>query len=153
MLFDKQVTLADTRSGYVPFAVLAERFAENPDPLLAEMGGSRVDVAIGVDRTMYQLEVQQAAGSVNVTVSWVKAETSSRRPKPGVSVPIAGEVPVTLPAAVSSLCSTFGLSAEDVWKNGVDLLAFWEGSQANERLELPMSRDWSRYSLSQLHAH
>jgi hypothetical protein len=151
-LFEEQLTNAVIPTDFVHPSFLAARFREHPDHLLAEMGGTRVEVAIGVDRTMYQLEVAIPNDqSAELTATWVVAETSMRRPKPSTSVrKLSNKVPVTLDAAITSLCETFGLCKDTVLKAGVNLLAFWEGIEANERLELPMSKDWHRYSLANM---
>lgn len=147
MLFAEQLTPDDTARGFVPLAVLAQRFEARPDPMLASMGGCRVDVAIGIDRTVYQLELALNPATGQVAVSWVRADTVSRKLKDGKPVALGDAVPVTLEAAVTSMCETFGLKPQDVWNKGVDLLAFWEANEVSDQLELPMSRSWNRHSL------
>lgn len=153
-LFEDHLPREFVSLDFVRASALAECFKTSPDPLLAEMGGSRVEVAIGLDRNIYQLEVSMPTGSdAPFMVQWVKSETAMRRLKPGVAVPLAfDKVPVTLDAAISSLCETFGLCKERVVKAGVNLLAFWESIAAVDQLELPMSKDWTRYSLAHLAA-
>lgn len=150
MLFEQLAPTDITPDGFVATEVLTQRLQGQPDPLLAQLGGTRVDVAIGIDRNAYQLEVTVCQDSGQVTVSWVKADTVNRKVKEGgAAVPVGEYVPATQEAALKSLCTAFGLSEEEVRKKGVDLLAFWAGVEANERLELPLSRDWKRFSLAQ----
>lgn len=148
MLFEQQLTAKDTSLGFVDLQTLAERFAQNPDPVLDEMGGSRVDIAIGIGRTVYQLKVRQTAGHAQVQVNWLKADTTARRLKESAACVALQAVPVTLDSAVKSLAQAFDLSEQEVWKEGVDLLAYWQEAQAHDRLELPMSREWHRHSLA-----
>lgn len=151
-LFQEQLGTASVPTEYVHPALLAERFKARPDPLLAELGGTRVEVAIGIDRTVYQLEVRLPdSENEQLCAYWVKADTKARRVKEGVATPLENnKVPVTLNAAINSLCTTFGLGRDAVLKAGVNLLAFWEKSEAGDHLEIPMSTDWARFSLANM---
>lgn len=151
-LFKEQMGTAAVPSDFVSPSLLADRFRACPDPLLTEFGGNRVEVAIGLGRDVYQLEVSVPAGTnAAVIAQWTKADTQARRVKEGVPISLDNnKIPVTLNAAITSLCATFGLCRETVIKAGVNLLAFWEGNEVGEQLELPMSSDWNRYSLANL---
>lgn len=153
MLFIPQTIPTEAPAHFSHSNWQADRFLAGQDPVLQSLGGSRVDVAIGVDRTMYQLEVSLDQPKSNeVSVYWVKAETVSRRAKTRASTPLApADVPTTFGEAIASLCKTYGLDREIVMKDGVDLLSYWERSKVSEHLEMPMSKDWKRHSLSSLH--
>jgi hypothetical protein len=150
-LFKEQLGTATVPSEFVSPTLLAERFRACPDPLLTQFGGNRVEVAIGLGRDVYQLEVSAPTETnASVTARWTKAGTHARRVKEGVPIALNNKVPVTLDAAITSLCATFGLCRETVIKAGVNLMAFWESNDAGQQLELPMSTDWNRYSLVKL---
>lgn len=149
VLFAEQIDAQTASQEFISVQELAERFQEKPDALLQAMGGSRVEVAIGINSSMFQLEVTPQTEEGALLAKWVQTDTTARRPKSSTAREyVLKEVPLTFDAAITSLCQYFHLSKEFVVKSGVNLLEFWESSEAQQRLELPMSTDWKRYQIA-----
>lgn len=136
--------------GFLSIGGLASLFKTNPDPILTQLGGSRVEVAVGLSKSMFQLEISPDDKShEGLVAKWVRTETTARRPKATAAEEVTlSTVPLSLDSAIASLCDSFKLSKEAVIRDGVDLLAFWEGEDVGQRLELPMSTEWRKYALA-----
>jgi hypothetical protein len=153
VFFIENTTAQEQCAGVVDYDVLMSRFAASKAEFLknSPFGRSVVEAHLLFNNTVYELLVDMYPDEGMDGVLWFVGGVDGWEIGGGEAEYLnAPTVPLTWESLVPHLCARFNLDPEAVWRDGVNLRAYWNAND-EEGLKVPQTEEGAPYTLARLY--